>query len=157
MLTKQVVDFRRSCCRARASEIMDKRRALIWNYFNIQSNQSTHAKCNVSSCHFWLAEEDVTPATPSTVSHLDSEISEYSSLPRSNMALKDPVCYWKSETRFPALKNWAKQVLSAPASSVRSERVFSTSGNVLSEKRNRLNSNFSEILVLLHDNLPLLK
>ena len=75
MLTKQVVDFRRSCCRARASEIMDKRRALIWNYFNIQSNQSTHAKCNVSSCQQAI-KRGQNPSSYSTtplVNHLRSK------------------------------------------------------------------------------------
>ena len=41
--------------------------------------------------------------------------------------------------------------------SVRSERVFSISGNVNSERRNRLRPDISEKLVVLHDNLLILK
>ena len=74
-------------------------------------------------------------------------------LPHSSNALK----YWKENTQFVGMKAVARTVLAIPPTSVRSERVFSISGNVNSEKRNRLRPDISEKLVVLHDNLLILK
>ena len=87
---------------------------------------------------FWDEPGVSSNSIENTVNPADQELSRYLSLPRSSMNLKDPIPYWNSEVNFPILKSLARKVLPAPASSVRSERVFSTSGNVLSEKRNSL-------------------
>ena len=65
--------------------------------------------------------------------------------------------YWKENTQFVGMKAVARMVLAIPPTSVRSERVFSISGNVNSERRNRLRPDISEKLVVLHDNLLILK
>ena len=47
----------------------------------------------------------------------------------------------------------AKQYFCIPATSVRSEEIFSVAGNILNEKRNRLLSENVDKLVFLHENL----
>ena len=74
-------------------------------------------------------------------------------LPHSSNALK----YCKENTQFVGMKAVARMVLAIPPTSVRSGRVFSISGNVNSERRNRLRPDISEKLVVLHDNLLILK
>lgn len=46
----------------------------------------------------------------------------------------DPLEWWRSNTfRYPKLSQMARDILSAPASSVASESAFSTSGRVISD------------------------
>ncbi|KAI2659240.1 Zinc finger BED domain-containing protein 4 [Labeo rohita] len=47
--------------------------------------------------------------------------------------------------------------LSAPSTSVESERLFSTASNIVDEKRNRLTAERAEMLIFLKKNLPMFK
>lgn len=51
----------------------------------------------------------------------------------------DPIMWWKNnDGKYPRLSKMAINLLSIPASSAASERVFSLAGNIITEKRNRL-------------------
>ena len=66
-----------------------------------------------------------------------------------------PFKWWSAQkSTFPNIYKVAKKFLSAPCSSVYSERIFSEAGNILHEKRSRLNPSKSESLLFLHHNLP---
>jgi len=55
------------------------------------------------------------------------------------MQIHVPCTWWNDhENIYPTLAVLAKQILYIPASSASSERVFSTAGNILSPKRNRI-------------------
>ena len=61
--------------------------------------------------------------------------------------------WWKQhENILPLLSNIAKTVLAIPASSAKSERVFSTGGNVVTKKRNRLAPKKVEKLIITAEN-----
>ena len=65
----------------------------------------------------------------------------------------DPLEWWRvNGCRFPSLANAARRYLSAPPTSVSSERLFSTAGNVCSDKRSCLSSENVERLVFLKAN-----
>ena len=73
----------------------------------------------------------------------------------SPLAKEEVLNWWKqNKQEFPRLQLVAKKYLSAPASSVYSERLFSEAGNVFEEKRSRLLPNTGEQLLFLHHNIP---
>ena len=65
----------------------------------------------------------------------------------------DVLCWWKqNEFRFPLLSTAARAVLSVPASSAASERVFSEAGNIVTPLRSRLDPTNVARLVYIHHN-----
>ena len=50
---------------------------------------------------------------------------------------------------YPALAEYAKKVLGVPATSVASERVFSTSGDIVTAQRSSLSTDQVDMLVFL--------
>ncbi|XP_073672246.1 zinc finger BED domain-containing protein 4-like [Paramisgurnus dabryanus] len=68
-----------------------------------------------------------------------------------------PLQYWQSnKTHFPALATVARKYLSAPCTSLDSERLFSAASNVVSEKRNRIGTERAEMLLFVKHNIRLL-
>ena len=60
----------------------------------------------------------------------------------------DVLGWWKLEgTRYPTLRQIARDILAIPITTVASESAFSTSGRVLSEHRSRLTPKMLEALV----------
>src|SRR6218665_1808863 len=75
--------------------------------------------------------------------------------PRSSPPL-DPIAYWRIRaTTHPILSRCAKKFLTTPASSVDSERAFSTAGQINDDKRSSLSPKKLEILLFLKKNLGL--
>jgi hypothetical protein len=65
----------------------------------------------------------------------------------------DLLLFWKDhETKWPNLAQLVKYHLSAPASSAPSERVFSISKQVLSDRRNRLSPESAAVCTVLRAN-----
>jgi hypothetical protein len=62
----------------------------------------------------------------------------------------EPLLYWKNEHSFPLIKQLVKKYLCAPPSSVESERLFSTAGNIYTNKRNKLSGEHAEQQLFLH-------
>lgn len=61
--------------------------------------------------------------------------------------------FWSSDSmkgEFPMLSRVALGILSIPASSASSERVFSTAGRILEKRRNRLSDKSVDALLFLH-------
>ena len=80
------------------------------------------------------------------------EMHRYESLSLSNKHI-NILHWWRShEGTFPNLAKVAKKVLSIPASSAKSESVFSTGGNFVTKKRNRLAPKKVEELVVITSN-----
>lgn len=89
-----------------------------------------------------------------TASTPDREIVEYAEQPLLDRG-NDPCGWWQSIGRFkyPHLSTLAQKYLAIPATSVPSERAFSTGGSVVTAHRERLLSEHVEQLIFLHDNL----
>lgn len=69
----------------------------------------------------------------------------------------DPHQYWKEHAnQFPSMAAVATQYLSAPCSSVDSERLFSAVANILDQNRNRLKPDMVEMLVFIKKNIHFL-
>nr|XP_023693584.1 zinc finger BED domain-containing protein 4-like [Paramormyrops kingsleyae] len=70
---------------------------------------------------------------------------------------QDPLAYWKlNKNRFPHLALLAQVYLSAPWTSIESERLFSLAGHVVDEKRSRMSGDKAEKLLFIKKNLPLM-
>lgn len=70
---------------------------------------------------------------------------------------ESPLQYWNNnKSRFPTIAKVARKFLSAPSTSVDSERLFSATSNVINEKRNRIACDKAEMLLFVKKNLPLL-
>ena len=67
----------------------------------------------------------------------------------------DPLLWWKAtgHARYPYVAQVAKKYLTVPGTSVRSERVFSTAGNIVNKKRAALAAEQVDRLVFLANNL----
>ncbi len=88
------------------------------------------------------------PQLATSEDSLEIEIGKFKSLKEE--AQKDPTIFWKNnEHRFPALSRIARGLLSTPVSSSAVERLFSTCGLLLSNKRRNLHPKHLKQLVFL--------
>lgn len=67
------------------------------------------------------------------------------------------VAFWNFNKHLKPLDEIAFKYFTVPATSVRSERVFSTTGYILNDRRNMLRNDAVEMLCFLHENYRLLK
>ncbi|KAL4104807.1 hypothetical protein QTP88_020083 [Uroleucon formosanum] len=80
------------------------------------------------------------------------EFIRYLSEPQINHN-ENPCLWWKArENVYPEISVLAKNILCIPASSASSERVFSTAGNIITPKRNRMTPYHLSALVFLKNN-----
>ena len=94
--------------------------------------------------------------TSVTVSYSElviAELSRYKSQPILGLKRR-PLEWWRNhEHLYPKLSQMARKYLGVVTTSVTSERLFSTAGNVVTSKRSALEPENVEKLVFLHDNL----
>ena len=65
----------------------------------------------------------------------------------------DPLAWWSSRKElYPLMSKLVQRMFSFVATSVPSERLFSTTGNVITDKRNRLTSEHADQLIFLFEN-----
>ncbi|KAK3907296.1 E3 SUMO-protein ligase ZBED1 [Frankliniella fusca] len=84
-----------------------------------------------------------------TAAGLPIELKTFLDLPREGRDT-DPVRYWRrAAAQFPNLAAVARRHLATPATSVPSERLFSTAGYIASERRSRLKPSLLQALLFL--------
>ena len=86
---------------------------------------------------------------------VESEISDYKSEP--TVPLKaDPLQWWKERSgQYPIISKLAGKLLVIPATSVASERVFSTAGDIVTAQRGALSSDNVDLLIFLKKNMKI--
>ena len=68
----------------------------------------------------------------------------------------DPLLWWSQhEERFPLLAKLAKTMLCIQGTSVPSERVFSTAGDIVTSQRSVLHPDHVDVLIFLKKNMQL--
>ena len=83
----------------------------------------------------------------------ETERYETFSTPTKNVSTLN---WWKKVApTLPILANFARSVLAIPASSAKSERVFSKGGNIVTRKRTRLNPKKVEEIVVIQENVKM--
>lgn len=84
-----------------------------------------------------------------------NEVTRYQREP-SCSAEESPLQWWKDhKVEYPILAKLACRYLAIPATSAPCERVFSASGNIITEKRSRLDSETAQQLLFIHENYHL--
>ncbi|ROL48385.1 Zinc finger BED domain-containing protein 1 [Anabarilius grahami] len=94
-----------------------------------------------------FASKDMDSKTPADI--IKEEVASY--LAASGITVDgDPLTWWKSnECKYPHIAKMARCYLAVPGSSVPSERVFSTAGDIVTAKRSTLSLDNVDILVFL--------
>ena len=87
-------------------------------------------------------------------SDIKAEFNLYLSLPTlSKTNTSDPLKWWKEKkSSLPRLAKLARTYLAIPSTSVPSERLFSSAGNTLTKKRNRLSPTSVHDILFLKEN-----
>ncbi|XP_059916026.1 E3 SUMO-protein ligase ZBED1-like [Gadus macrocephalus] len=100
-----------------------------------------------------FASKDMDSKTPADI--IKEEVAFY--LAASGIAVDgDPLTWWKSnECKYPHIAKMARCYLAVPGSSVPTERVFSTAGDIVTAKRSTLSPDNVDTLVFLKKNLKL--
>lgn len=81
------------------------------------------------------------------------EIAQYLAQPAVDIN-EDPLQWWRThKSLFPVLARLARKFLCIPASSAPVERVWSTAGNVVTQKRARLSDELVDAIVFCHENI----
>ena len=94
-----------------------------------------------------LPESTADPAELEVTKYLSSESFQYDASTHNILEA------WKKDvTQFPVLSKMALYYLSAPATSVPSERVFSDAGFIVNQKRSNLDPKMIDKLIFLHHN-----
>jgi len=89
---------------------------------------------------------------------LKIEIEKYLDLLRLNNPKVDVLGWWKAQKcTFPLLAECARKCHCIPASSTPSERLFSRSGNLITQNRNSLNPKNVNMLLNLQENMEKVK
>ena len=93
-----------------------------------------------------------TPSQNDQLSQIRREMLRYESFSIPTKAV-NVLHWWRDHEKvLPCLAKLAKHVLTIPASSAKSERVFSTGGNFVTAKRNRIAPKKVEDLVIIKEN-----
>ncbi|XP_069105739.1 E3 SUMO-protein ligase ZBED1-like [Argopecten irradians] len=118
-------------------------------------DSATPCKKSKSALQDLFGEVFVTCVEPavSLKTRIELELVNYKST--QNMPLDaDPLLWWKQqELNFPLLSTLARRYLCIPATSVASERVFSTAGDLVSAQRSLLSSDQIDRLIFLKKNM----
>lgn len=84
---------------------------------------------------------------------IEEEVSSYKAAGGLNVDA-DPFRWWKEhQVTFPYISKVAQRYLCVPGTSVASERVFSTAGDIVSASRSRLDPDHVDTLIFLQKNL----
>lgn len=100
---------------------------------------------------FQLFFSNFIQANLSATESISDEVNRYSYL-RMNIDMNfDVLQWWQNHTsEYPRLHKIAQKILSIPASSAASERVFSAAGNIITKKRNRIDPQTVNNLLFLN-------
>ena len=116
--------------------------SLFWNTFDELTDMTTSKSVSYKK------------STDDMMNKIDDEIELYKKLEKISRN-EDPLTWWaQKKDIFPLMYKVAIIYLAPPPSSVASEQLFSSAGNVYESARNRLIPERAESLILLHYNLP---
>ncbi|XP_055081736.1 E3 SUMO-protein ligase ZBED1-like [Periophthalmus magnuspinnatus] len=89
-----------------------------------------------------------------TQDHAEEEVTRYKEAPALSLSEGNPLSWWKEhQNEYPLMSQLAKMYLCIPGTSVSSERVFSTAGDIVTTQRSALSSDHVDQILFLNKNL----
>jgi hypothetical protein len=122
-----------------------------------RASKTARLDTSASALDFLLGEDSAVSAAQNV--HIHQQLEVRQQLERYLLEPKelndtDPLAWWRANgRRYPHVAAIARKMLSVPATSVASERVFSTAGHVVSKRRNRLDPEHVDQILFLAKNL----
>ena len=124
-----------------------------WNVVDDEEGLRVPVNPELSPTSKLLQRSRLARAAGGGLSKIKKEMATYESFSFASRKC-DVLAWWKAhEEHLPVLAKIARKILAIPASSAKSERVFSTGGLVVTAKRGRLSPSKVEDLILLKQNL----
>jgi hypothetical protein len=125
----------------------------------LESSEATEVKPEAGSMEDFLGDVVITKVEPAKVVKpedlVTAEMTRYKAEPQAILK-QDPLQWWKvREAAFPILSKVAKRLLCIPATSVPSERTFSTAGLTINKRRSSLDAKTADMLIFLNKNYKL--
>ncbi|XP_037502732.1 E3 SUMO-protein ligase ZBED1-like [Rhipicephalus sanguineus] len=121
----------------------------------VEASTSTAHKERVSS--IWNSIEKLAVSSERRHCTETANIKEFKRYLREPTCRRDqdPLAWWKEtgKQHFPELCKMAMKDMGIPATSVPSEKLFSTAGNIVTARREKLTSDHVQQLLFLHENL----
>ena len=106
----------------------------------------------------WKNFSDILEKAGASVSNESrlQELDTYLAEPLIKFGRESCYGWWAAnKIRFPVLSKIARKYLCAPPTTVASERLFSGTGDIYDDKRNRLAPDNAEMLLFIKNNLPM--
>ena len=124
------------------------------NNISVTSHSPPHKKSALESLFEDVLITGVTPAHSRTRQEIAfEEAHRYKNVEPISLQ-SNPLEWWRDhESEFPTLSLLAKTRLHVPGTSVPSERVFSTAGDIVSAQRAALSGEHVDMLIFLKKNL----
>ena len=140
--------------RLNARELLEEKVTEITGKQDTREPSPKRPKTQVLKCFSEILEE----AGVEVDSTYNSLVDKYLTEPLIPFHRANSYIWWaENKTRFPPLAQLALRYLSSPPTSVPSETLFSTAGDIYDEKRNRLAPERAEMLMFIKKNLLLVK
>jgi len=111
------------------------------------STENTNLSSDIWSFHEDLANK--TQFTQDKSDEIPTDLKHYLNQPVIALN-KDPMNYWFNKSIYPSLRMIAEQYLPIVATSVPSERLFSETGNIITENRSRVSPKHLQNLLFLN-------
>ncbi|KAK7004624.1 zinc finger BED domain-containing protein 1 [Biomphalaria glabrata] len=119
------------------------------------STSEKEATATKASSSLWdLYDNAIARAAVNTSSFVSAEVEMQRYLDEPYLdRLKDPLEWWKRHSHaFPNLTVLARKYLCAPGTCVPAERLFSKTGQIVNERRNRLKAKNIDMILFLNNN-----
>lgn len=109
-------------------------------------------------CNIWESfdrQVQSLQVNPTPQANLTAAFEHYKDMPYEPRT-SNPLLFWKkNELLFPELKNLSLKYLCVPATSVPSERIFSKTGMITKDRRNRIKDKNLDSIIFLNKNFDL--
>ena len=148
------------CNKEQATDLLIAKYSTLLTAEGEPSSKRCRTEDNTKSSDFWDSFSEMmeeSGATNGDCGEESSEVTRYLNEPLIHFQTGKPYIWWfENMKQYPLLSQLTKRYLSAPPTSVSSERLFSCAGELYDDKRNRLTPENAEVLLFIKNNFQLI-